>query len=80
MQLLWLLVLLLPIAYSTPVNVTDDLLWGAYRPGLYFGLRPRLPQSLMTGLIWFGTQNYQSLTSASLLASGAAENCLLCNY
>ena len=27
---------------------------------LYFGLRPRLPQSLMTGLVWFGTQDYQS--------------------
>lgn len=63
MQLLWLFLLLLPIARSSPVDSTDeDLLWGAYRPGLYFGLRPKLPQSLMTGLIWFGTQNYQSLT------------------
>jgi len=42
----------------------DTLLWGAYRPGLYFGLRPRLPESLMTGLVWFGTQDYQSFTGA----------------
>ncbi|KAL4067531.1 glycoside hydrolase [Scleroderma citrinum] len=62
MQLLWLFLLLLPIAHSSPANVSDELLWGVYRPGLYFGLRPRLPQSLMTGLMWFGTQNYQSLT------------------
>ncbi|KAF9232974.1 mannosyl oligosaccharide glucosidase-domain-containing protein [Melanogaster broomeanus] len=40
-------------AFSLPDNVTEDLHWGSYRPGLYFGLRPRLPQSLMTGLMWF---------------------------
>ncbi|KAF7295130.1 Mannosyl-oligosaccharide glucosidase [Mycena indigotica] len=39
----------------------DTLLWGPYRPNLYFGLRPRIPQSLMTGLMWFGTQDYQSI-------------------
>ncbi|KAI6102747.1 mannosyl oligosaccharide glucosidase-domain-containing protein [Pisolithus croceorrhizus] len=53
--------LLLPAVRSSPGNTTDDLLWGVYRPGLYLGLRPRLPQSLVTGLMWFGTQNYQSL-------------------
>jgi hypothetical protein len=48
-------------------DTTDDsLLWGTYRPNLYFGLRPRLPQSLMTGLMWFGTHNFQSLTSMYL--------------
>ncbi|KAI6109909.1 glycoside hydrolase family 63 protein [Pisolithus sp. B1] len=62
MRLLWLLLPLLPAVRSSPRNTTDDLLWGVYRPGLYLGLRPRLPQSLVTGLMWFGTQNYQSLT------------------
>ncbi|OJA11997.1 hypothetical protein AZE42_04747 [Rhizopogon vesiculosus] len=64
MQFLWLLMPLLPLAYSSPANNTENLLWGAYRPNLYFGLRPRLPQSLMTGLIWFGTQDYQSISKA----------------
>lgn len=65
-QLLWLLLFLLPIqTFSLPENVTEDLHWGTYRPGLYFGVRPRLPQSLVTGLMWFGTQNYQSFGSAS---------------
>ncbi|KAG6827909.1 hypothetical protein H0H92_010007 [Tricholoma furcatifolium] len=50
------------LALSLEVN--DTLLWGPYRPNLYFGLRPRLPQSLMTGLIWFGTQDYQSINKA----------------
>jgi mannosyl-oligosaccharide glucosidase len=51
------------LVYSNFVNNTENLLWGAYRPNLYFGLRPRLPQSLMAGLVWFGTQNYQSIAS-----------------
>ncbi|KAA1099946.1 Processing alpha glucosidase I [Puccinia graminis f. sp. tritici] len=38
----------------------QSLLWGTYRPNLYFGLRPRQPHSLMTGMLWFGTQDFQS--------------------
>ncbi|KAG6376057.1 hypothetical protein JVT61DRAFT_2025 [Boletus reticuloceps] len=69
MQLFWLLLFLLPCRiFSLPQNVTEDLQWGTYRPGLYFGVRPRLPKSLVTGLIWFGTQNYQSFGSAPHLA------------
>lgn len=70
MQLSWLLLLLFPYriySYSLPENATEELHWGTYRPGLYFGVRPRLPQSLMTGLIWFGTQDYQSFGSAPYL-------------
>ncbi|CAA7265444.1 unnamed protein product [Cyclocybe aegerita] len=60
MQLPWLLLLPLgPVVLARPANET--LLWGPYRPNLYFGLRPRVPQSLMTGLMWFGTQDYQSI-------------------
>jgi mannosyl-oligosaccharide glucosidase len=56
--------LILPfLARLSFANSTDTLLWGAYRPGLYFGLRPRLPQSLLTGLVWFGTQDFGSVTS-----------------
>jgi mannosyl-oligosaccharide glucosidase len=60
MQLLWLL---LPLTSVAATQVNDTLLWGAYRPNLYFGLRPRIPQSLMTGLMWFGTHDYQSIGS-----------------
>ncbi|KAF9452232.1 glycoside hydrolase family 63 protein [Macrolepiota fuliginosa MF-IS2] len=56
---LGLLLLLLPAVSATGVH--DKHLWGPYRPNLYFGLRPRLPQSLMTGLMWFGTHDYASL-------------------
>lgn len=35
-----------------------SLLWGPYRPNLYFGVRPRVPKALMTGLIWAKVDNY----------------------
>ena len=28
------------------------LLWGPYRPNLYLGIRPRVPESLVAGLMW----------------------------
>lgn len=37
----------------------DSLLWGTYRPNLYFGTRTRFPESLMTGLIWFDGGEFQ---------------------
>ena len=64
MQLFLLLFTLATVVVSKPADETDQsLLWGPYRPNLYFGIRPRLPHSLMTGLIWFSTVNYQSVQS-----------------
>lgn len=31
----------------------ESLFWGPYRSGNYLGIRPRLPFSLMSGLLWF---------------------------
>ncbi|KAI9471930.1 MAG: glycoside hydrolase [Benjaminiella poitrasii] len=36
-----------------------SLLWGTYRPNLYFGARPRIPNSVMTGLMWFDASHLQ---------------------
>ncbi|KAF8510232.1 glycoside hydrolase [Hysterangium stoloniferum] len=60
----WLLsiCILYVLSANASVNDSQSLIWGTWRPNLYFGLRPRLPYSLMTGLIWFGTQDYQSFT------------------
>ncbi|GAA6060932.1 hypothetical protein JCM10212_003840 [Sporobolomyces blumeae] len=49
---------------QTQRAANDSLVWGTYRPNLYFGLRPRLPSSLLTGLIWFGAQDYQGYSRA----------------
>ncbi|CUM64745.1 uncharacterized protein PRCAT00002356001 [Priceomyces carsonii] len=36
----------------------SSLLWGPYRSSLYFGIRPRIPRSLLSGLMWFQVDNY----------------------
>lgn len=36
---------------------TADRYWGSYRPGLYFGMKTRDPQSLVSGLMWYRPQN-----------------------
>lgn len=47
-------------AEMTRLN-NQSLLWGPYRPNLYFGTRPRIPKSLMTGLMWARVDDYQSV-------------------
>lgn len=62
-SLAFALLTLQPTAYAEQDENSDSsLLWGTYRPNLYFGLRPRLPQSLMTGLMWHGLNDFQSFT------------------
>lgn len=39
----------------------DSLLWGPYRPNVYFGVRPRLPKSLTTGLLWGRVEDFTSV-------------------
>lgn len=39
----------------------DSLLWGPYRPNVYFGVRPRLPKSLTTGLLWSRVEDFQNV-------------------
>ncbi|KAI9674249.1 MAG: Processing alpha glucosidase I [Trizodia sp. TS-e1964] len=39
----------------------QSLLWGPYRPNLYFGVRPRIPKSLMAGLMWTKVDNFQTV-------------------
>lgn len=35
----------------------ESLYWGTYRPNVYFGVRARVPQSLVAGLMWIGVTN-----------------------
>lgn len=36
----------------------QSLLWGPYKPNLYFGVRPRVPHGLWTGLMWSKVDDY----------------------
>lgn len=40
----------------------QEMLWGTYRPHVYFGLRPRLPHSVVAGILWmvYSTKNSSS--------------------
>lgn len=39
----------------------QSLFWGPYKPNLYFGVRPRLPQGLWTGLMWGKVNDFESI-------------------
>ena len=47
----------------------ESLLWGPYRPNLYFGVRPRIPKSLMGGLLWTRVEDYQSVQNSMVVLS-----------
>ncbi|KAF8970494.1 Processing alpha glucosidase I [Entomortierella lignicola] len=49
------------IAHATSSAQNQSLFWGPYRPNLYFGTRPRLPDTVMTGLMWYGNQDYSGV-------------------
>ncbi|OJJ43830.1 hypothetical protein ASPZODRAFT_73628 [Penicilliopsis zonata CBS 506.65] len=36
----------------------ESLLWGPYKPNLYFGVRPRIANSLFAGLMWARVNDY----------------------
>ena len=46
----------------------ESLLWGPYRPNLYFGVRPRIPKSLMTGLLWAKVDSFQGVQNSMFLS------------
>ncbi|KAJ8439154.1 hypothetical protein Cgig2_027080 [Carnegiea gigantea] len=37
----------------------ESLYWGTYRPHAYLGIRARIPQSLVAGLMWLGVKDGQ---------------------
>lgn len=39
----------------------QSLLWGPYKPNLYFGVRPRVPKGLWTGLMWGGVNSFEEV-------------------
>ncbi|UNI18650.1 Mannosyl-oligosaccharide glucosidase [Purpureocillium takamizusanense] len=39
----------------------QSLLWGPYKPNLYFGVRPRLPEGLWSTLMWSRMDGYEDV-------------------
>lgn len=48
----------------------QSLFWGPYRPNLYFGVRQRGPNSLLTGLMWSNLDDYQSAQQSKFQSPG----------
>lgn len=54
-----------PLLYKEITRAANQsLLWGPYRPNLYFGIRPRIAKSLMGGLMWSKVDNYQDVQNS----------------
>jgi hypothetical protein len=45
-------------------TTNSSLMWGAYRPNLYFGVRPRIPNSFMGGLMWSKVDQFQDVQNS----------------
>lgn len=39
----------------------ESLQWGPYRSNLYLGIRPRIPDSFLSGLIWFPADKFDGM-------------------
>lgn len=39
----------------------NSLNWGPYRSNLYLGIKPRIPDSILTGLLWFPSETFNGV-------------------
>lgn len=47
----------------------ESLLWGPYKPNLYFGVRPRIANSLAAGLMWAKVDDYETAQASTYIPS-----------
>lgn len=45
----------------------QSLLWGPYKPNLYFGVQPRIQESLSAGLMWAKVDDYATVQQSTCL-------------
>ena len=74
---LWIsvIVLICPLVLAQDQKILADtaklsnesLLWGPYKPNLYFGVRPRIAKSLQVGLLWAKVDDFQSVQHSRFL-------------
>src|ERR1700742_556619 len=51
-------------------RTNESLLWGPYRPNVYFGVRPRIPDGPLMGLMWARVDDYESIQARMLTIGG----------
>jgi Glycosyl hydrolase family 63 N-terminal domain len=64
--------------FAEGAALNGSLLWGPYRPNLYFGIRPRIPKSLLAGLMWAKVDNFATVQNSECCSSSTAEHVLTC--
>ncbi|KAF5826933.1 glycoside hydrolase [Dunaliella salina] len=52
----------------------ERMLWGSYRPGLYFGMRTRTPKGLLAGLLWFDPDTLDTLMNREMRHAATQED------
>jgi len=52
----------------------QSLLWGPYDPSLYFGMRPRIPQSLFMGLMWARVNDFAKMQESMHVTTLSMKN------
>lgn len=61
---IWQLIVL-TTAWGHELRETDDddavYRWGPYRPNLYFGVRPQVPDTILMGMMWGQGKDKSSL-------------------
>lgn len=55
----------------------QSLLWGPYKSNLYLGIRPRLPRSLWTTLMWGSVDSFDKVGESMWLSLPPAREQLL---
>lgn len=58
----------------------QSLFWGPYRPNLYFGVRQRAPNSLLTGLMWSNLDDYQKAQQSKFSLPPLHRPCAFCMF
>ena len=49
----------------TEPEASPALRWGPYRPNLYFGVRPQIPNTLLMGLMWSSGENREAMMKST---------------
>lgn len=56
-------------AYSIAARAQDEVppwqMWGPYRPNLYFGVRPQLPETFLMGLMWASGESQDEMLEST---------------
>jgi hypothetical protein len=76
-----LLGLLAPVSALTNQSAHETVSpvwrWGPYRPNLYFGVRPQIPNTILMGLMWGNGESQETMVRCKLALPPSIEHTLM---